>query len=315
MERTLIVGIDGVVGANLAMSLSGLQPLAGVALTAPVCEDVCEQMEVCDSPHLADALAIAEQAQPQRVVVAGVGANSCWDDHSQVSWERTVESALAWMSAAQSVGAQFTLISSDAVFTGPWMFHAENSHSVCPSREANALREIERQVSLRNPDALIVRTHAFGWSPGGEQSAESWLESLVADLQAGHRPRLDCVRHASPILATDLAAVLFKAWTAGLTGLYHIAGAERVNPAQFARRLAHQFALPFAGDSAVGSLTDCAQGFGRGETSLQTRKIRRALGIGLPLVSEGIERLYAQHLNGYRDRMQGRLLAAGPRVA
>jgi dTDP-4-dehydrorhamnose reductase len=170
-------------------------------------------------------------------------------------------------------------------------------------------------VGERRPDSLVVRTNAFGWSPLGDSDPQPWLEGLINRLQLGQRPRLDCLRHASPILATDLALVLTKAWRCGLTGPYHIAGAERVNPLQFARRLAHQFALPFVADSEAEALTDRVQGFGRGETSLQTRKVRRALGIGLPLVSEGIQRLYEQHLGGHRDRLRGRTATTEARVA
>lgn len=314
MESTLVVGVDRVVGANLAVSLSGLQPVYGVALTTPVSEDVCEH-EVCASPGIDDAVAIAEQHHPQRIVYAGVGADSCWSDAPQADWNNAVDSALAWLSAAEAVGAQFTLISSDAVFTGPWMFHAENSHSLCNSPRATLLRQIEQQVADRKPDSLIVRTNAFGWSPVGDTEPLPWLESLVAKLQMGQRPRIDCLRHGSPILATDLAVVLSKAWRCGLTGPYHIAGSERVNPLQFARRLAHQFALPFAIDSEAETLSDRVQGFGRGESSLQTRKVRRALGIGLPLVSEGIQRLYEQHLGGHRDRLRGRVPQMEARVA
>jgi dTDP-4-dehydrorhamnose reductase len=314
VENTLVVGVDRVVGANLAISLSGLQPVYGVALTTPVTEDVCEH-EVCSSLDLGDAVDIVEQHRPQRIVYAGIGSDSCWSESPQSDWDDALDSALAWLSAAEAVGAQFTLISSDAVFTGPWMFHAENSHSLCGSPRAAILRQIEQRVADRKPDSLIVRTNAFGWSPLGDAEPLPWLESLVARLQMGQRPRIDCLRHGSPILATDLALVLAKAWRCGLTGPYHIAGSERVNPLQFARRLAHQFALPFASDSEAEALTDRVQGFGRGETSLQTRKVRRALGIGLPLVSEGIQRLYEQHLGGHRDRLRGRAPQPEARVA
>lgn len=314
MENTLVVGVDRVVGANLAVSLSGLQPVYGVALTTPVSDDICEH-EVCNSINAEDAVAIAEQFRPQRIVFAGVGSDSCWADSPQSDWDHALDSATSWLSAAEAVEAQFTLISSDAVFTGPWMFHAENSHSLCGSPRAVTLRQIEQRALDRRPDALIVRTNAFGWSPVVDREPQPWLETLVSRLQLGQRPRIDCLRHGSPILATDLALVLAKAWRCGLTGPYHIAGAERVNPLQFARRLAHQFALPFVSETEAESLTDRVQGFGRGETSLQTRKIRRALGIGLPLVSEGIQRLYEQYLGGHRDRLRGRKPLPEARVA
>jgi dTDP-4-dehydrorhamnose reductase len=314
VESTLVVGVDRVVGANLAVSLSGLQPVYGVALSTAVADEICEH-EVCDSTAAGDAIAIAEQIRPQRIVYAGVGSDSCWAETSAADWDDALSSVLAWLVAADAVGAQFTLISSDAIFTGPWMFHAENSQSICGSPRATILRQIEEQVGKRRPDSLIVRTNAFGWSPLGDADPQPWLEALVSRLQLGQRPRLDCLRHGSPILATDLAQVLAKAWRCGLTGPYHIAGSERVNPLQFARRLAHQFALPFVADSEAEALTDRVQGFGRGETSLQTRKVRRALGIGLPLVSEGIQRMYEQYLGGHRDRIRGRTAIPESRVA
>jgi hypothetical protein len=43
-------------------------------------------------------------------------------------------------------------------------------------------------------------------------------------------------------------------------------------------------------------------GFARGEASLHTRSIRKALGIGLPMVVEGLERLRAQHDEGFDRR-------------
>ena len=81
-----------------------------------------------------------------------------------------------WIDAAHEAGCRLTLISSDAIFTGPWMFHAENSHSLCTSTEASLLKQIEQHAADKSADALIVRTHAIGWQPG---SGHGWLETLL----------------------------------------------------------------------------------------------------------------------------------------
>ena len=107
------------------------------------------------------------------------------------------------------------------------------------------------------------------------------------------------------MLASDLADILQKSWESGLVGIHHIAGAERVSPRKFAMRLAGHFRLPTPSSPIAGSLADRTTGFGCGETSLQTRKIRRALGIPLPLLDESLDRLYQQHLSGYRARLSG----------
>lgn len=303
METILVAGIDSVVGANFAASLAGRQPLAGVAFEDNVRIPGCET-ELCRNPSLESVQRIVQRVTPQRVVYCGAGAQSCWDASCEVT-SQELDRVAAWLEAVTRCGAHWTLISSDGIFTGPWMFHAENSQSLCPSAEARVLRQVEDLTARRQPDALIVRTHAFGWSPAGDSKRDGWLERLLDGLDDGAGCLLDGVRHASPILATDLVEVVEKAWRSGLAGVYHVAGAERVNPVQFARRLAHEFGHSFLHAGPAESLTDRAVGFGRGETSLQTRKVRRALGIGLPMLNEGLQRLFHQHQNGYRARLRG----------
>ncbi len=308
MDTILIVGVDSMVGANMIASLSGLQPVTGIALKTELATPGYVH-EVCRSTSPEAIRRTVDRIGPDRIVYCGPGTNPGWGNSRTT--EADLTQAKAWLNALADHQAPLTLISSDSVFTGPWMFHSENSESLCPSTEAGILRQIETATSAQRSDALIIRTHAFGWSP----QDNGWLENLLASLESHQPLQLDCVRHASPILVTDLFAVLQKAWQSGLTGTYHIAGAERVNPVQFARRLAHEFALPFATVAGCESLTDRATGYGRGETSLQTRKVRRALGMGLPLFSEGMERLYRQHLDGYRDRLQSADCTPRHRVA
>ena len=302
MDTILVVGVDSLVGANIAVSLTGLQPVVGVALKSEAAAAGMAQ-EVCRSSSPDVIRRLVDRIAPDRIVFCGPGATTGWS--TQRPQETDLACATAWFTALADHSAPLTAISSDAVFTGPWMFHSENSDSVCQSTEAKILRDMEAAAIAHRGDALIIRTHAFGWSP----TNDGWLEQILQSLEQQQPLSLDCVRHASPILATDLIAVLLKAWQTGLTGTYHIAGAERVNPVQFARRLAHEFALPFAAMAGSESLTDRATGYGRGETSLQTRKVRRALGMGLPLFSEGMERLYRQHLDGYRSRLQAETTA------
>jgi len=313
VETILIAGVDGVAGANFAACLSSRQPVVGVALQDNVHLQGCDT-ELCRSTALETIQKLVDRIGPQRIVYCGAGAQSCWDTGGELAANEAERSA-AWHQAAERCGAHWTLISSDGVFTGPWMFHAENSQSLCASSEATVLRSVEEQTAACRPDALIVRTHAFGWAPTGDSSRHGWIERLLDGLDQGESCSLDGVRHASPILATDLVDVVVRAWNSGLAGLYHIAGAERVNPVQFARQLAHEFGLPFLRSGSSESLTDRVVGFGRGETSLQTRKVRRALGIGLPMLSEGLHRLYQQHQEGYRARLHGNESLTLTRVA
>ena len=305
MDKILVAGVDTVVGANLAEALSGHHTVTGVSFQSNVQLPTCSvESETPSKP--ATILELLRRVRPTRMILCGAGAHSSWDE-SQSPQTADVTRAKFWTDAAHAAGCHLTLISSDAVFTGPWMFHAENSHSLCSSQESALLQEIEQLAASTSADSLIVRTHAFGWQAG---SALGWLEELLTDLERGSIGSADFARHGTPILATDLAEVLRKSWATGLVGIHHVAGAERVSPREFAMRLAAHFRLTTPATPIAGSLVDRTIGFGCGETSLQTRKIRRALGISLPLLDESLDRLYQQHLSGYRANLSGKALTS-----
>ncbi len=298
MDKILVAGVNTVVGANLAEALSARHSVVGVSFDSNVELPTC-QVEAETPRKPAGVLELLQRVNPTRIVLCGAGAESSWDA-SRLPQPNDVSQAKVWINAAHQAGCHMTLISSDAVFTGPWMFHAENSHSICPSAESELLRQIEQHVADTSADALIVRTHAIGWQSG---SNHGWLESLLMNLERGSIGSVDFARHGTPMLATDLADVLKKSWESGLVGTHHIGGAERVSPREFAMRLADHFRLGKPSTPIAGSLVDRTSGFGCGETSLQTRKIRRALGIPLPLLDESLDKLYQQHLSGYRARL------------
>ncbi len=302
MESVLVVGVDGVVGANLAAVLGERAAVSGVS-RRPV-DGWSGGLDVLANPGLAEIRAVLQRRRPARMIYCAASPDSCWTGAGLDA--AGLQAARLWVQAAGEVHSSVTLISSDAVFTGPWMFHAENSTSLCESASARLLRELESHVTTTRPDALIVRTHALGWAPTVSGALpDSWIDRIVPALESGKTPPLDCVRHASPILATELAGVLQKAWSAGLNGIYHVAGAERTSPVQVAQRLAQQWRYPAPPRASREALIVPASGFGSGETSLQTRKIRRALGISLPLLQDSLQKLYDQACNGYRDRLRG----------
>lgn len=299
MNKTLVVGIETVVGANIAAKLAEDQCVVGLAAARGVSIDGIEQVHL---PHNPDAIQqlIVDHA-PDEVVYCGPESRSGWEpDCGDALSESTVEAAAMWAAAAKEAAAGFTLISSDAVFTGPWMFHDEESLALCQSRAAALIRETEKRVTQACPSALIVRTNAFGWSPLGERG---WLESLMADIENHQVLDCDFIGHATPILATDLAFILCRAWDEGLRGVYHIAGAERISPLQFAQRLADHFELPWLTLRDEETLNEVRTGFGAGETSLQTKTIRKALCVAMPMLSEGLARLRAQQVDGFQERI------------
>jgi dTDP-4-dehydrorhamnose reductase len=295
----LVVGIDSTVGANIAAHLADKHAVVGLSCGGRIAIENCET-QLCGTAADAPARHI-QAARPDWIIYCGPEARSCWEGGAAERLnDESAEQAAQWASAAGKAECRFTMISSDAAFTGPWIFHDEESLAVCRSPEAGRIRDAEKRVREACPAALIVRTNAFGWSPSG---SAGWVESLLHRIESRRNVDCDCVHHATPILATDLADIIERAWQEGLSGVFHIAGAERLSPLQFAQRLADQFDLPWLNVRREQSLTERPEGFGAGETSLQTKKIRKALCVAMPMLSEGLARLQAQQVNGFRDRL------------
>lgn len=304
MKTFLIVGIESVVGANLAASLCGQTRVVGVSAGSSVSLPGCERATL-DHGN-ADAIRnCLQQTRATHVIFCGSAACSFWDPTGK-GFEDS--DAVLWATAAAQEKRHFTLISSDAVFTGPWMFHDEDSTATCPSSEATGIRQVETRVREACDNSLIVRTNAFGWSTSG---SKGWLETLLTGMENNQPLELDPICHATPILASDLADYLDPALDDELTGVFHIAGAERVSPHQFARQLASAFEVSSPATRTIRELDARPTGFGRSETSLQTRRFRSEYDCAMPLLNEGLARLVEQNRSGYRDRLCGKTTRQG----
>ena len=303
VKTFLIVGVETVVGANLAASWSEHERVIGLSADSSIGLPGCERANF--DRNSADGIRqCLLQTRATHVIFCGAAARSTWESAAP-SFANT--DAERWAAAAQAE-LHFTMISSDAVFTGPWMFHDENCATLCPSAEATEIRHIETRVREVCAKSLIVRTNAFGWSPSGKHG---WLESVLSALENNRALELDPICHATPILASDLADYLAPALEDELTGVFHIAGAERVSPYQFAKQLASAFELGAPASRTIRELAARPTGFGRGEASLQTRRFRAEYDCAMPMLSEGLARLVEQHRSGGRDRLCGQTARQG----
>lgn len=310
MSTLLIAGIESVAGANLALALADV-----VFETAPARANAIRVVGLsfdqdinlpgieCHTVSGANDEIVRELASQTstQILLCGAAGVSCWDDQPTIEQlTQSLKRDLGFANLAGEFNCELTALSSDAVFTGPWVFHEEDSESTCTSQQAGLIRQWESDVQSVCSNALIVRTHAIGWSPTGP----GWLEQLLEDLTSGADRVFDQAAHATPIIATDLADPLMRAWTDGVFGVLNIAGTERANVLGIANRLALEFHLPRRERNTSPELSILQTGFGRSETSLQTAFAQELLESRLPTISDGIGRLYEQSLNGFRDRVQ-----------
>ena len=297
----------------MAVWLADRFEVVGLSGRRPVGLDGCRPL-VCDwSDDDAVTAAIRREA-PRWIIHCGPLSRGSWDLPSpSLDAEREARRWSSLCRLAAGIKSRLTLISTDAVFEGPRMFHAEESAASSSRPAAEAARNAERAVA--GSGALVVRTHAYGWSPGGHETC--FAQRVWQSLHDGVPVTFDQMRHATPILASDLAELLWLAYRRGLQGLCHIAGAERSSDYHFALELAAAFGLAVgptvvgpgadrAGEGRVAEATAEVDPNGRphlGETSLDTRRAHRELRRPMPMLREGLERFAAQAAS-FRARLQ-----------
>ena len=298
MQTLLVFGVDRTVGGNLVATLSDRFQVAGVG-QYPVEIEGCPT-RCADLSTPAQVSRLIDKYSPNWVIYAGSLAGSSWDvPQGDLSREPAIAAEL--VKAVAEVDARLTYVSTDAVFNGPRMFHREESSTVnaagSPHAELAAAALAVEQV-LQDTPTLLVRTHAYGWSPRVE--SPEFAENLCQALEDEQPAPISPLRYASPILATDLAELLYQAWQEQLAGTLHIGGAERISSARFARELAAALGLarPICESSSAAAMELST------ETSLVSQRARQALSTPMPMLLEGLERFAQQIENGYRDRFQ-----------
>ena len=299
MDKVLVTGIDDFLGANIALALASRCQVAGVT-DHGIAPEGCRAVE-CELDDFDAVSRLLAEASPRWLIHCGPLSRPSWDlvDSPAPDADREVARVQQLLEATRRTRTSLAVVTTDALFAGPRMFHSEDARPSAATAAAQAAWAVEQ--SLAGTPALVVRTHAFGWSPAGGEA--NYAERYWTALSQGAACEVDAERHATPILASDLAELICRALELELRGVLQIAGAERTSPFRFAAALAgacgfagRQIRLPEGVPMRRGNVD---------ETSLNTQLVRRQLGAPLPLLRESLARFADQAASGYRDKLHG----------
>ena len=280
MNRILIVGIDTVAGRSLADKLSGTCDLAGLWFRTPTVLPGCTATRI-------NKTALSEHAATATTVVFCGAA-------SQSSWNRTFGNfgpEEKWLTpclqAVKTSGSRMVFVSSDAVFSGPWVFHDDNSVAHSEESSAEQLRRFESQVQgLKH--SLIVRTNIV--------DGKGMVQDALRAVEKGRSVSVDAGTYATPVTQNAFASSLVDCLTAGMTGYVNIAGAERTSPFQLVTLLAtslecdtHRIVAKFDTERPV-------------ERSLRCQRLRHELKQLPSLLKDTLEHL-ADDVTAHRDKV------------
>ena len=230
-----------------------------------------------------DILEVLNQTSPDVVVHAAglTNVDEC-QKNSQLAYHVNCELAANVAFACAKVGVKLVYISTDHLFSGQSPLSSEDSSTQPVNIYAESKLCAEHEVTLLNPEALIIRTNFFGWGHQFRQSFSDWIYSSIGDNK--EITLFDDV-YFTPILIDLLATYVHELLAINASGIFNIVSDERISKYAFGLLLCEKFGLSshLIKRGNISSIKLLAPR--PNDMSLSNKKLKKALGVGSISVS------------------------------
>jgi dTDP-4-dehydrorhamnose reductase len=301
MKRLLITGASGLLGANLVMVTERSFDVIAVVHTQDIAFSRAQTVraDLTDANHIQK---LFEDYRPDGVIHCA--ADTAIDDLDPNPDRATLlntEMAREVAKASADTQSRLMFVSTDSVFDGRNGPYKEIDKPTPLNVYARSKLAGEYAVAEEYPDALIVRTNLFGWSPGSKRSLAEWFYSrlVIGESCAGFTDI-----YFSPVYAPQLAEIFLEMLDQGLEGLYHAPGDECLSKYEFGRRIAQTFGFDPALIESVQSDQMHWTADRPKRTCLDGSKMVQVMGTSLPSLEEGLARFQSDHESGLLEKLR-----------
>jgi len=262
----LVTGASGFLGANFATTTDSL-----IALTRTNSLPLGYESNVsADLANEKQFRAAIQQVKPDYILHAAALSSH---EECELDPERAFlvneQATRILAQEAESVGAKFIYISTDAVFDGKQGDYTENdpTNPFSVYGESKLAGEI---AAMQETNPLVIRTNFFGWSPSGTRSIlEFFVNNLEANIAVPGFTDFSVtslyVRHCTEIIRHVMEE----------TGVWHVASSDTLSKYNFGLEVAKVFNLDPGLIAAKNSSEDSNQRVSRSrDISLNTKKVQ-----------------------------------------
>ncbi len=299
--KLLLTGVSGLLGINFAQEMMNEHEVIGVdrgkLVNAPFKVLKYDLLERNSVESILDA------AQADWIVnCAALADLDVCEEEPDLAKQLNTDLPRRFARACKIRNIPFAHISTDAVFDGQKDgYYSEEDPPSPVGVYSKTKLDGEWAALTENPKAIVARVNFYGWSLNGRRSlAEFFFNNLSNNKSmSGFTDVIFC-----PMLVNDTARTLVKMLKRELKGLYHLVGPQAMSKYQFGVEIARRFHMRES-DITPKSVNFSGLIAKRSNNLwLSTRKLSTDLGEDLPDFSTGLEEFYAQHEQGYPQKIR-----------
>lgn len=301
MSKLLITGASGLLGSNLLFTALNQYEVFAIYNQHGLRSNQILSLQL-DLTDKRSVTSVIHDLKPNWIVHCAALTNVDYcETHPDIAWSINVEATQHLASVTRAIGSRLVYISTDSVFDGQKGRYSENDLPNPINAYAKSKLAGEYAVLELVDKPLIIRTNIYGWNM---QENLSFAEWILNQLQHSNTIKGFQDVYFTPILVNELSNIILQMMEAELSGIYHVAGSQRISKYQFAYMLADIFEL----DCSLVQSSSITQAHLIAprplDTSLDTLKISNTLKMIMPDIATGLNRFKTLHDEGYITRLK-----------
>ncbi len=283
--RVLITGASGMLGHRLMIEAAKKNlEVTGTYHCRPLKIKGCPSLPL-EVTSINQVKKVLEKTKPQVVVHTAALTNVDYcEENPEEAFKINAEGTKNICQVCLEKGVKVVYISTDFIFDGKKGMYREDDLPKPLSVYAQSKLEGEKAVE-KLPDFLIFRCTIYGWHLDNQKSIPEWV---ISKLSCNKPIKAFADRIINPTYTGFLSSLILKSLEQNLSGIFHIGSQEPLTVFEFALKTAEVFSLDISLISK-GKMSEASLKAKRPKnSSLNTKKIEKALNIKMPQVKKGL---------------------------